>query len=102
MSTLGGLQSLTVISESGFYPYKAWERIRKADPEVQTKCQNFVFPGQGQKARLLDPDQKGPHLVGTPGGLQSLTVISESGFYEVVVRNDEPQDKQLPAAWPPG
>jgi hypothetical protein len=47
--------------------------------------------------RLLDPDQKGLHRVETPGGLQSLTVISESGFYDVVVRSDKPQGKQLRA-----
>lgn len=29
----------------------------------------------------------------TPGGTQSLTVISESGFYDVVVRSDKPQGK---------
>lgn len=47
--------------------------------------------------RLLDSDQKGPHLVGTPGGTQSLTVISESGFYDVVVRSDKAQGKKLRA-----
>ena len=31
----------------------------------------------------------------TLGGIQSLTVISESGFYDVVVRSDKPQGKQL-------
>lgn len=46
-------------------------------------------------ARLLDADQKGTHQVGTPGGVQTLTVISESGFYEVVVRSDKPQGKAL-------
>jgi hypothetical protein len=45
--------------------------------------------------RGLDPDQKGTHQVSTPGGLQSLTVISESGFYDVVVRSDKPQGKAL-------
>ena len=45
--------------------------------------------------RLLDPDQKGPHLVGTLGGPQSLTVISESGFYDVVIRSHKPEGKVL-------
>ncbi len=31
----------------------------------------------------------------TPGGTQALTVISESGFYDVVVRSDKPQGKAL-------
>lgn len=45
--------------------------------------------------RLLDPDQKGNHSVATPGGTQSLTVISESGFYRVVLRSDKPQAEPL-------
>jgi hypothetical protein len=49
----------------------------------------------GQLTRALDKDQKGLHLVQTPGGLQSLAVISESGFYDVVVRSDKPQGKAL-------
>jgi len=76
-------------------PYQAWSA------EVVGKCDNFQFPGQGQKARLVDPDQrgavgqtdtigrtqaqtvisepdqKGVHQVATPGGTQSLTVISD-------------------------
>ena len=49
----------------------------------------------GQVTRALDPDQKGLHLVQTPGGPQTLTCITESGFYDVVVRSDKPQGKEL-------
>ena len=45
----------------------------------------------------LDPDQKGVSQIDTLGGIQSLTVISESGFYDVVVRSDKPQGKALRA-----
>lgn len=31
--------------------------------------------------RMLDDDEKGPHIVRTPGGDQSMTIISESGLY---------------------
>lgn len=50
---------------------------------------------QQELSRRLDPDQKGVYPIHTPGGLQSLTVISESGFYDVVVRSDKPQGKAL-------
>lgn len=43
----------------------------------------------------LDGDQKGVARTDTPGGTQSLTVISESGFYDVVLRSDKPQGKPL-------
>jgi hypothetical protein len=40
----------------------------------------------------LDTDQRGAvGLTDTIGRSQSLTVISESGFYDVVVRSDKPQ-----------
>lgn len=30
-------------------PHKAWERLCESHSEVLTKCQNFRFPGQGQR-----------------------------------------------------
>jgi len=47
--------------------------------------------------RGLDSDQKGTHQVRTPGGIQPLTVVSESGFYDTVVRSHKPQGKVLRA-----
>ena len=51
----------------------------------------------------LDPDQRGAvGLTDTIGRSQSLTVISESGFYDVVVRSDKPQGKGVAQADTPG
>lgn len=36
--------------------------------------------------RSLDEDEKGPRLVGTPGGQQQITVITEAGFYQAVMQ----------------
>lgn len=36
--------------------------------------------------RQLDPDEKGTQTVGTPGGNQRLSVISEPGLYRVIMR----------------
>ena len=41
----------------------------------------------------MDPDQKGVSQIDTLGGTQSLGVVSESGFYDTVVRSDKPQGK---------
>lgn len=41
-------------------------------------------------ARLAD-DQKGVDLIDTPGGRQQMTIVSESGMYEVVLRSDKPE-----------
>jgi prophage antirepressor-like protein len=45
--------------------------------------------------RGLDPDQKGRHKVTTPGGIQSMTVVSESGFYDLVVRSNKAEARPL-------
>ncbi|MBF6459842.1 phage antirepressor [Nocardia puris] len=40
-------------------------------------------------ARLAD-DQKGVRQMDTPGGRQGMTIVNESGMYEVVIRSDKP------------
>jgi prophage antirepressor-like protein len=37
--------------------------------------------------RGLDGDEKGAHIVGTPGGNQEMTIISESGLYSAILRS---------------
>jgi len=41
-------------------------------------------------ARLADGD-KGVHQADTPGGRQNVTIVSEAGMYEVVIRSDKPE-----------
>lgn len=40
--------------------------------------------------RLAD-DMKGVRRVDTPGGAQEMTIVSEAGMYEVVIRSDKPE-----------
>jgi prophage antirepressor-like protein len=42
---------------------------------------------------LLDEDEKGVHSMDTPGGPQSITVISESGLYSLILRSRKPEAK---------
>lgn len=42
---------------------------------------------------LLDDDERGVHSMDTPGGVQSLTVISEAGLYSFILRSRKPQAK---------
>ena len=42
--------------------------------------------------RLAD-DMKGVRRVDTPGGAQEMTIVSEPGMYEVVIRSDKPDAK---------
>ncbi|MDM2398121.1 BRO family protein [Mycobacteroides abscessus] len=43
----------------------------------------------------LDDDEKGVHTMDTPGGQQSVTIISESGFYSLVLRSRKPEAKAI-------
>ena len=40
--------------------------------------------------RRLDPDERGTRSVGTPGGIQSVTVITEPGLYGAVLGSQVP------------
>ena len=41
----------------------------------------------------LDEDEKGRNQIPTPGGAQAMTVINESGLYNVILRSDKPEAK---------
>ena len=41
-------------------------------------------------AARLDDDMKGVRQIDTLGGRQNMTIVSESGMYEVIVRSDSP------------
>lgn len=41
--------------------------------------------------RVLKSGEKRPHLMGTPGGQQEILLISEPGFYRLVMRSNRPE-----------
>lgn len=41
----------------------------------------------------LDSDEKGVSQIDTPGGLQTVNIINESGLYNVILRSDKPEAK---------
>lgn len=43
--------------------------------------------------RSLDEDEKGPHVLRTPGGEQTVTIISEAGLYSAILRSRVPEAK---------
>ena len=56
-------------------------------------CRVLELSETHRVAARLDEDEKGRTLMTTPGGTQNMTIISESGFYSVVLRSDKPQAK---------
>lgn len=45
--------------------------------------------------RGLDEDEKGLQVMQTPGGMQSVSVVSESGLYSFVLRSNKPNAKEF-------
>lgn len=54
-------------------------------------CKILHLPNRSMVARRLDDDMKGVTQIDTPGGRQSVTIVSEAGMYEVVIRSDKPE-----------
>jgi len=49
------------------------------------------YSRQQEMARLLDDDEKGTHIVSTPGGDQEMKVISESGMWNASFKSTKPE-----------
>jgi prophage antirepressor-like protein len=45
--------------------------------------------------RMLDQDEKGVHILHTPGGNQKMTIISETGIYEAIWNSRKPEAKDF-------
>ena len=56
-------------------------------------CEVLGIGTTAKVAERLDADEKGMSEIHTLGGMQSVTIISEPGLYNVILRSDKPQAK---------
>ena len=56
-------------------------------------CKVLGLTQPNKVALRLADDMKGRNLIPTPGGAQEMTIVSEAGMYEVVIRSDKPDAK---------
>ena len=56
-------------------------------------CEVLGIGTPAKVAERLDEDEKGMSQIHTPGGLQNVSIISESGLYNVILRSDKPEAK---------
>ena len=56
-------------------------------------CAVLELTTPAKVADRLDDDEKGVSQIHTLGGIQNMTIISESGLYAVILRSDKPQAK---------
>ena len=53
------------------------------------------FRDANSMTRTLDEDEKGTQIVRTPGGLQKMTIITESGFYHAAMKSRVEKAKEF-------
>lgn len=56
-------------------------------------CKVLEMSTPSKTAERLDEDEKGMSQIHTPGGVQNVRIINESGLYSVILRSDKPQAK---------
>ena len=50
-------------------PHETWKRLRKEYPEVLTKCENFKFPGRGQRKTPVTDREGWAYIIGLLPGV---------------------------------
>ncbi|WP_277101844.1 phage antirepressor [Cutibacterium granulosum] len=54
-------------------------------------CKVLDLAKPSRVAMRIADDMKGAHLMSTLGGDQEMTIVSEAGMYEVIIRSDKPE-----------
>ena len=58
-------------------------------------CGVLELGNVSQAVERLDNDEKGICKVDTPGGMQDMTVINESGIYALILRSNKPEAEKF-------
>jgi prophage antirepressor-like protein len=58
-------------------------------------CDVLEHSNSRKAIELLDDDEKGVSKVYTLGGMQDMTVVSESGLYTLIIRSNKPEAKKF-------
>jgi len=91
-----GVSSIRVVTQEDGPWFVAGDvcRILELDPSVSVNGQNRMdSEGNSYRSGGLDEDEKATHNVSTPGGEQTLIVVSEPGLYSLVLKSRKPEAK---------
>ncbi|WP_371369975.1 Bro-N domain-containing protein [Pseudomonas sp. QL9] len=59
-------------------------------------CEALQLDGRSRDyLRMLDDDEKGAHIVRTPGGDQQVQIVSESGLYSLIFKSRKEEAKRF-------
>lgn len=70
---------------------------RNGEPWFFTKdiCDILNLGNPRSSVALLDADEKGVHIMDTPGGRQEVSIVSEPGMYSLVLKSRRPEAKEF-------
>ena len=70
---------------------------RNSEPWFFTKdiCDILNLGNPRSSVALLDADEKGVHIMDTPGGRQEVSIVSEPGMYSLVLKSRRPEAKEF-------
>ena len=77
------------------HPVRTIEQDGQAWFVLNDVTEALEFSRGRNAARMLDDDEKGAHIVSTPGGEQEITIINESGLYSLILRSRKPSAKRF-------
>lgn len=90
------------MSEANIVPFKFESQelyvvMRDGEPwwALKEVCRILEIVNARDAAARLDEDEKGVALADTPGGAQTITVISEAGLYRLIMRSEKPVAKRF-------
>ena len=58
-------------------------------------ARSFDYRDAERATRLLDEEEKGTRIAGTPGGDQRVAVLFEDGVWELIFRSSKPEAKRI-------
>jgi anti-repressor protein len=92
---MNDLQIFTYQSEDIPFPLDVRTIQRDGEPwfVLRDVCNVLGLGTPARVAERLDADEKGVSLIHTLGGDQEMTIINESGLYNVILRSDKPEAK---------
>lgn len=87
------MNDLQIFSNPEFGSVRCVEKDGEPWWVLKDVCTILEIANQSNISARLDDDEKGVHQMDTPGGVQKVTVINESGLYNVIIRSDKPNAK---------
>lgn len=87
------MNDIKVFNNDEFGEVRAFNEDEQIFFVAKDVCRALALSNPRSSLALLEDDEKGVHTVDTPGGEQEMTVVTEPGFYRLVLKSRKPEAK---------